>query len=57
MDYTDDLCMEELTVEQTRRTRCSLQHYRPDLFRAPSAGIFSDGFESGDSTSWSTTVP
>lgn len=57
MDYTDDLCMEELTVEQIRRTRCSLQHYRPDLFRAPTVGIFSDGFESGDSNSWSTKVP
>jgi len=57
MDYTDDLCMEELTVEQTRRSRCSLEHYRPDLFRLASGGLFSDGFESGDATSWSSSVP
>ena len=52
MDYTDDLCMEEFTVEQTRRTRCSLEHYRPDLFNVAADSIFSDGFESGDTSAW-----
>ncbi len=31
MDYTDDVCMNEYTLEQTRRIRCTLQHYRPNL--------------------------
>ena len=53
MDYTDDLCMEEFSVEQTRRSRCSLEHYRPDLFVVAAPVIFRDGFESGDSSSWS----
>jgi hypothetical protein len=57
MDYTDDLCMEEFSVEQTRRSRCSLEHYRPDLFRMSSETIFSDGFESGDLSFWSSSVP
>ena len=57
MDYTDDLCMEEFTVEQSRRTRCSLQHYRPDLAVVAAEVVFSDGFESGDSSSWSDSIP
>ncbi len=32
MDYSDDLCMERFTLEQIRRTRCSLEHYRPNLY-------------------------
>ena len=31
MDYSDDLCMEEFTPNQTRRMRCAIEHYRPDL--------------------------
>jgi hypothetical protein len=31
MDYTDDVCMNEYTFEQTRRIRCTLQYYRPNL--------------------------
>lgn len=57
MDYTEDLCMDQFTVEQTRRTRCSLEHYRPNLFQMMSENIFTDGFESGDSSSWSNSVP
>jgi hypothetical protein len=34
MDYTDDACMNNFTFEQTRRVRCTVQHYRPDLLRA-----------------------
>jgi len=32
MDYSDDLCMEEFTPDQTLRMRCSLEHYRPALY-------------------------
>ncbi len=53
MNYTDDLCMEEFTLEQVNRMRCTLTFYRPDLFQVVNASeIFSDGFESGDTTAW-----
>lgn len=55
MELTDDLCMEGFTREQARRMRCTLEHYRPDLFSA--GEIFIDGFESGDTSAWPTTVP
>lgn len=32
LDYSDDLCMEEFTWEQTLRLRCTLENYRPDLY-------------------------
>lgn len=54
MDYTDDLCMQEFTLEQTRRIRCSLQHYRPDVYRE---AIFVDNFELGDTLLWNLAVP
>jgi len=31
MDYSDDICMEQFTVEQGLRMRCSLNHWRPNL--------------------------
>ena len=33
MNYTDDLCMREFTLEQANRAVCSLVTYRPLLFR------------------------
>jgi len=54
MDYTDDLCMEMFTLEQSRRHRCTLPNYRPGL---DSSAIFADGFESGDTGIWDSTVP
>jgi hypothetical protein len=39
MEYTDDLCMEEFTVEQNNRIRCTIEHYRPNLARAPTACV------------------
>ncbi|MGV6814519.1 MAG: M43 family zinc metalloprotease [Phycisphaerales bacterium] len=32
MDYSDDACMWEFTVEQNNRMRCSLLTYRPNLY-------------------------
>jgi len=32
MDYTDDLCMTEFTPEQVNRMRCTIEHYRPDIY-------------------------
>ncbi len=52
MQYTDDDCMDGFTLEQAKRMRCTLMFYRPGLL-----SLFSDGFESGDFTSWSTTSP
>ncbi len=31
MDYSDDICMEMFTPEQSNRMRCTLEHYRPNL--------------------------
>lgn len=55
MDYSDDDCMERFTLEQARRMRCAIQHYRPNLF-TPVGNIdtiFSDGFETGNLSRWS----
>lgn len=58
MEYTDDLCMELFTTEQMRRMRCSLEFYRSDLYELGSvADVFTDGFESGDTTAWSAMLP
>ncbi len=32
MDYADDPCMTEFTIEQNNRMRCTLVNYRPDLY-------------------------
>ena len=32
MDYSDDRCMEKFTPEQANRMRCTLEHYRPNLY-------------------------
>lgn len=54
MELSDDTCLERFTLEQVRRMRCTLQHFRPGL--ATASGLFSDGFESGDTAGWSATV-
>ncbi|MCH2161744.1 MAG: hypothetical protein MK085_07705 [Phycisphaerales bacterium] len=44
MDYSDDLCMEKFTPEQNRRMRCTLEHYRPQLFTTgPGCGFSCTG--------------
>jgi hypothetical protein len=35
MDYSDDLCMEEFTPEQSNRMRCTVENYRSALDQAP----------------------
>jgi hypothetical protein len=55
MELSDDSCLQRFTLEQARRMRCTLQHYRAGL--AVSPGLFADGFETGSTTNWSATVP
>ncbi|MCP4245484.1 MAG: hypothetical protein GY778_00395 [bacterium] len=42
MDYSDDLCMQEFTFEQARRLRCTLEHWRPNLYEAGEPDCFED---------------
>lgn len=56
MELTDDLCMSGFTAEQVQRMRCTLMHYRVDL-AIDSLSLFADGFEVGNTTGWSTSVP
>ena len=56
LDYTDDLCMWEFTPEQVDRMRDQIATYRSTLVTI-AAGIFSDGFESGNTSEWSSSVP
>ena len=50
MDYTDDLCMMEYTPEQTRRSRCSLTHYRNNLEDGMNVNFLD--MERGDTLLW-----
>ena len=44
MDYSDDLCMEKFTPDQGRRMRCTLEHYRSELYSAgPGCGSSCSG--------------
>lgn len=50
MDYSDDTCMELFTREQSRRMRCSLLNYRPDLYSTDGGALCgNDVRESGES--------
>jgi hypothetical protein len=31
MDYSDDICMEKFTPDQSRRMRCTIMNYRPEI--------------------------
>jgi hypothetical protein len=52
MNYTDDLCMEQFTQEQSNRARCSFVNYRPEMLVEV---LFEDSFESGDLSAWSAS--
>jgi Pregnancy-associated plasma protein-A/Viral BACON domain len=39
MNYTDDTCMTEFTMEQANRMICSLQNYRSSLFTLGGGGV------------------
>jgi hypothetical protein len=47
MNYTDDFCMEEFSPQQARRSRCTIQHWRPLLASSdacdPICGEFAAG--------------
>ena len=58
MEYTDDACMDLFSLEQANRMRCSLTSYRPAGYSVVLLdGIFLDGFESGNTLEWWTTIP
>ncbi len=38
MDYSDDACMTEFSPEQARRLRCTVEHWRPDLYEIVGPG-------------------
>jgi hypothetical protein len=53
MEYSDDTCMTQFTLEQSRRNRCTVAYWRPGI----QDFIFFDGFESGDTTGWTAALP
>lgn len=55
MDYSEDACMDEFTLEQSRRIRCSQYWWRPGLLGQPV--IFYDGFETSLTDAWSSATP
>lgn len=54
MQHTNYSCADRFTEEQRNRMRCTLAVWRSELYRGV---LFEDGFESGDTTAWSQTVP
>ncbi len=42
MDFSDDLCSTEFTPHQARRMRCTLESYRPSLFRISETKLVPD---------------
>lgn len=54
MDYSDDVCMNKFTLEQMRRVRCTIEHYRTGLFLQEV--IWYDDFETGNFGDWSNVV-
>lgn len=42
MDYSDDICMNQFTPDQSNRMRCTLLNYRPNLYSVASNGGCSD---------------
>ena len=50
MDYSYDLCMDQFTLQQSRRIRCTIEHYRSGLFQPV---LWYDDFETGNFGDWS----
>ncbi|MEE9297265.1 MAG: DUF4215 domain-containing protein [Phycisphaerae bacterium] len=57
MDYSDDLCMEEFTPEQARRMRCSVEHYRPDVYGIGNVECGNGVVEAGEQCDDGNTTP
>ncbi len=57
MDYSDDTCMTEFTLEQERRMRCSLEGYRPDLFEVVNQLCGNEQLDSGEQCDDGNTTP
>lgn len=49
MDYSYDLCMDQFTLQQMRRIRCTIEHYRPGIFQPV---LFYDDWETGNTAAW-----
>ena len=56
MNVPDDSCAEGFTPDQVNRMRCTLENYRSGLVAHGQPFLFSDGFETGDTTRWNETV-
>ncbi len=56
LDYTNDTCMWEFTPEQIDRMRAQIATYRPNVVTI-AGEIFSDGFELGNTSDWTSSVP
>lgn len=57
MDYTDDQCMWEFTSEQSRRMRCTLEFWRPDLWERCAAASTVHRTAGNNVDSYTTTRP
>lgn len=57
MDYSNDLCMTEFTVEQNYRMRCSLEGYREDLFELVSQLCGNDTIDDGEQCDDGNLIP
>ncbi len=57
MDYSDDLCMEEFTPEQTNRMRCTIEHWRSNLPCAEAKAISRAGGGNNFDNAYASTDP
>ncbi len=49
MDYSDDPCMDRFSLQQMRRVRCTVEHYRTALYQPV---LFYDDFETSNTNAW-----
>lgn len=49
MDYSDDPCMDRFSLQQMRRIRCTVEHYRAALYQPV---LFYDDFETSNTNAW-----